>query len=500
MGRRMRTVASLLLAVAVAGCTDTTTSPAPTSASSRGPVDSLLDTAAAEAGVPRDLLLAIAVEESGLELPAYRMVDPADDDHVPVAGLLELRHGRLDTLALGAKLAGVTEADLRADTALATRAGALVVADLGRQTGATPSDLGSWRRALELLSGLDDDTAHTYAERVFSHLRTGGTFAARAGEHVALVPHLDVPLPTTAALIVPAQTPDFPGAIWFTTSCANDKCQVGRPLGHASVNKIVIHDTEGGWNASVATLQNDPGKGVHYIIDKDGSRVGQFRSENDTTYHAGNFYYNETSVGIEHVGVAADPAGYETGLYKKSQELVRSIRERWSVPLDREHIFGHYQVPNGRTISESSAACAAGLDACETSANYGGAGNHRDPGYNWQWCQYMEGLGGTCNCNDAWSHFNCTTDLTEAVRCTNGTTLEIQHCTAGCVVQPIGQDDQCNMTPDPDPTPNPDPMPDPDPTPDGMKDAGGCSTSGDASPFALLAALGAVLVSRRRRA
>ena len=123
--------------------------------------------------------------------------------------------------------------------------------------------------------------------------------------------------------------------------------------------------------------------------------------ETDTTWHAGNYYYNERSVGIEHVGMATDPAGYSDGLYEKSAALVKNIRTRWKVPLDRDHIFGHYQVPDGDKIAESSPRCSDTLDACETSANYGGAINHRDPGYYWQWCQYMERLGGSCKCNDA---------------------------------------------------------------------------------------------------
>jgi MYXO-CTERM domain-containing protein len=244
------------------------------------------------------------------------------------------------------------------------------------------------------------------------------------------------------ARVAPPAASDFPGAIWFQTSCTN-KCDVGRPLGNAAVNKIVIHDTEGGWDGSVATLQNDSGKSVHYIVDADGSRVGQFRAETDTTWHAGNYYYNETSIGIEHVGVADDPAGYSTGLYEKSRALVKNIRTRWTIPLDRTHIVGHYQIPDGDLISESSPPCGDTLDQCENAANYGGANNHRDPGFNWQWCQYMEKLGGSCTCNDAWPLWNCTTDHTEAVRCHNGN-VEIDQCTGGCDVMPIGSDDVCH--------------------------------------------------------
>jgi N-acetyl-anhydromuramyl-L-alanine amidase AmpD len=423
-GCNLRPAMRLLFCALVAGCA---------SAPPSGPIARSLSDAAAEANVPADVVTAVAVEEQGLALPALRIVDT--DDNVPIAGRLELRHGKLDTLALGASLVGANEDAIIADTELGTRAGALVLARLG-----ATADSATWRTALEQLSGLDDAGAHDYASRVLAILRTGGEFAARGGERVHVGAHPELAVET--ARVTPAATPDYPGAIWFQTSCTN-KCTVGRPLGMTSVDKIVIHDTEGGWDASVATLQNDSGKSVHYIIDADGSRVGQFRPETDTTWHAGNYYFNETSIGIEHVGYASDT--YDKALYAASVDLVQSIRSRWSVPLDRLHIIGHYQIPDGGSISETSDACSDTLDACETSPNYGGADHHRDPGYNWQWCEYMEQLGGSCTCNDAWSHFNCTTDGTEAWRCNNGT-LEEQVCSgaAGCSVQPIGTDDICD--------------------------------------------------------
>ena len=52
--------------------------------------------------------------------------------------------------------------------------------------------------------------------------------------------------------------------------------------------------------------------------------------------------------------MAADPNGYSDKLYEKSTALVKSIRSRWKVPLDRDHIYGHYQVPDGNAISARS--------------------------------------------------------------------------------------------------------------------------------------------------
>ncbi|HEU0032046.1 MAG TPA: peptidoglycan recognition family protein [Kofleriaceae bacterium] len=457
------------------------------SAPASGPVARTLQAAADEAGVPGDLLTAIAIEERGIRLPALRT---PHDDGFPFAGMLELRRGRLDTLALGARLVGASEQALQQDTELATRAGAHVVAQLG-----ATADPATWRPALEALSGMDDAMAHDYASRVLRLLREGGEGRGRDGELVKVAPHpeIDPSEAIESRLVAPV---DYPGAIPIPTSCANTKCTVGRPLGNDSVDKIVIHDTECDWDVAVATLQNDGGKSVHYIIDFDGSRVGQFRAETDTTYHAGNFFYNETSIGIEHVGVAADPAGYSAELYATSRALVQDIRSRWNIPLDRQHIVGHYQIPDGSRIAEDSPACADTLDACENSANFGGANNHRDPGYYWQWCQYMQKLGGSCTCNDAWDHWNCTTDKTQAVRCADGM-VQIMDCTAGCEVQPIGTDDVCNVLPGGG-----------DGTPDagagggddegGGGGGGGCSSSRGGDLLALALVL-VTLVARRRR-
>ena len=75
-----------------------------------GEVAQSVAAAADRNGVPRDLMLAVGVVEGGLMLAKVRMPDA--DDHVPVAGVLELRHGAFDSLARGAALIGVDELTL----------------------------------------------------------------------------------------------------------------------------------------------------------------------------------------------------------------------------------------------------------------------------------------------------------------------------------------------------------------------------------------------------
>ena len=383
----------------------------------RGALLQRFEASAAAHGLPKDLLLAIAKTEGGLTIPAHRRVLP--DAHVPAAGPLQLRHGRFDSLARGAALMGTTELALREDADLALEAGARVLAELGVRLGADARDLASWGPALEELGGYADD-AHRldYAHRVLDVLAKGGSFRARDGETIVLPPH-DIPARIAPRPeILPA---DYGPAEWFPTPETN-KWTTGRD--GIAVDRIVIHDTEGGWDASVATLQNDPGKSVHYIVGTDGT-VGQFVHEADTAWHAGNWFYNEHSVGIEHVGYYEQ--AYPDALYAASATLVKYLTAKYAVPKDRDHIIGHDQIPNGNVMPESNPACESAPAVCETGTSYGGDDNHRDPG-DFEWCLYMvQRVGGTCKCDDVGASWTCSSDQTEAYRCANGA-VEIEPC------------------------------------------------------------------------
>jgi N-acetyl-anhydromuramyl-L-alanine amidase AmpD len=403
----------------------------------------MVGAAAARNGVPADLMLAIGRVEGGLRLRAFREVDP--DDHVPVAGVLELRHGAFNSLARGAELMGEPEENLEADLARGTEAGAMVLADLAKEARVDPEKIESWAPVVEKLSGLREPQQRIeYRARVFKVLREGGAFEARDGETIEVPAHEEVPTYLTIPPLVlePLGTPEFAGAIWFQTDCTN-KCTTTR---NAPIESIAIHDTEGGWDASVATLQNDPGKSVHYIVDHDGSRVGQFVPEAYEAWHVGNSYYNNRMVGIEHVGFAAQD-DYLASMYEKSAELVRDIAQRHGIKPDRAHLIAHQEVPDGTNVPQSAPPCTLSPGACIASNHYGGANHHDDPGVNWEWCQYMDLVGQgapdeTCKCNDTFQLWNCVHDLSMMNRCVNGQ-VEIVHCAEPCVVEPIGTDDHC---------------------------------------------------------
>ena len=438
----MRPSVLLVLSTALVACSSE--APLHTKAAAlAGPLDARLTELAARHAVPRDLLVAIAVVEECLDIPARRVVEP--DAHVPLAGPLCLRHGKRNTLAEGAALVGATELALQADADLALDAGVQVVAKIAREQGvAGDPELPRWAGVVAELGGFADERHRTwYVHQVYATLQKGGAFAARAGEQVSLAPHV-VPAALTETVDLVAPDPstlgetmgvDYPGAEWFPTSCSG-KCDATR--GGNAVQYVVVHDTEGGWAGSVATLQNDPGKSVHYIVGTDG-RVGQFVNETVCAWHAGNYPYNQRSIGIEHVGYW-NKSQYTEVEYQKSAELAAYLTKKFGVAKDRAHIIGHDQIP----ASGSGAPCSASPKDCEASSSWGGAGHHTDPGI-WEWCTYMARFGGTCKCNDIWPLWNCSFDKKKAFRCNAGA-IEIDTCdgAGACEVMPLGTADVCH--------------------------------------------------------
>jgi hypothetical protein len=117
-----------------------------TTASSDQALSRAFEASAQHHAVPRDLMVAIAVTEHGLEVAAKRDVSP--EVEIPSAGPMQLRHGRLDTLARAATLLHTTELELRKDADLALEGGAAVLAELAAKSGAQAGDLASWQSAM----------------------------------------------------------------------------------------------------------------------------------------------------------------------------------------------------------------------------------------------------------------------------------------------------------------------------------------------------------------
>ncbi|MFF4041920.1 N-acetylmuramoyl-L-alanine amidase [Streptomyces sp. NPDC001816] len=153
---------------------------------------------------------------------------------------------------------------------------------------------------------------------------------------------------------------DFRGARWVPASAANYR-RADRPDDYR-IDRVVIHVTQGGYASAVKVFQDPAHRAAaHYIVRKDG-RITQLIRELDVAFHAGNREYNERSVGIEHEGFVEDAASFTDAMYAASARLTAAICRRYGIPVDREHVIGHVEVP--------------GTD-------------HTDPGRHWDWDRYL---------------------------------------------------------------------------------------------------------------
>ncbi|MFE7355286.1 N-acetylmuramoyl-L-alanine amidase [Streptomyces sp. NPDC057543] len=154
---------------------------------------------------------------------------------------------------------------------------------------------------------------------------------------------------------------DYARAEWISASAANWR-RADRPADYP-IDRVVIHVTQGSYQSAVKVFQN-PGHGAaaHYVVRKDG-HVTQMIRELDVAFHAGNRSYNERSVGIEHEGFVDRPQDLTAAMYGASARLTAAICGRYGMPVDREHIIGHVEVP--------------GTD-------------HTDPGKHWDWDRYLK--------------------------------------------------------------------------------------------------------------
>lgn len=144
-----------------------------------------------------------------------------------------------------------------------------------------------------------------------------------------------------------------------------------RQLDGQDIRYIVIHTTEVSYEGTIRIF-SDPSRSAsaHYLIRSSDGRVTKFVSPRHVAWHAGNWYYNMHSVGIEHEAYSAEGHAWFTDeLYASSAALVRYLATRYNVPVDREHIIGHDEVP-GLTQARQPAM-------------------HWDPGPYWDWNRFM---------------------------------------------------------------------------------------------------------------
>ncbi|MEU7313856.1 N-acetylmuramoyl-L-alanine amidase [Streptomyces sp. NPDC007083] len=298
---------------------------------------------------------------------------------------------RLRTLARAAELTGLDAARLRSSTEANLRGGAALLADAQRRLGhplsADPED---WYEAVAAYpgGGRGEPSATAFADDVFDVLRTGESRTTDTGAAVTLraTPELRTPQASDRARrprgrVECPRSVDcewYPAAYekWTDDSGTEDygNHDKARRPGSQKIDYIVVHDTEGTYETTLGLVTNPKYVSWNYTLRSSDGHVAQHVRAKDAAWHAGNWYVNSKSVGLEHEGFLTDPdAWYTEAMYRSSARLVKYLARRYDIPLDRQHILGHDNVP-GPTASSVP-------------------GMHTDPGPYWDWQHYFTLMG-----------------------------------------------------------------------------------------------------------
>ncbi|MEU1306405.1 N-acetylmuramoyl-L-alanine amidase [Streptomyces shenzhenensis] len=305
-------------------------------------------------------------------------------------------------LRRAARLTGAPAERLRTDPGANVRGGAAVLAETQRQLGKPLSDNpADWWEAVARFPGAADTAAATaFANDVFSLIRKGAQRTTEEGQHVTLAAQPGVRpdvQPSTRPQVQPSarprpqptvQDPDRPEQVecpaevicgWLSAPYVQFDDRYGnhdladRPRDE-KIEYIVIHDTEASLDSMLKTIQDPAEASWHYSVRSSDGHITQHIRTKDEAWHSGSQFVNARSIGIEHEGFLTRPdAWYTEEMYRSSARLVRYLAEKYDIPLDRQHIFGHDNVPapTGDSIPDM----------------------HDDPGPFWDWRHYFDLLG-----------------------------------------------------------------------------------------------------------
>ncbi len=117
---------------------------------------------------------------------------------------------------------------------------------------------------------------------------------------------------------------------------------------------IVLHISAGTAESCIGWFSNPISQvSSHYMVSKKGD-IYSFVDEEDTAWCNGRvdnptykLYKNGVNpnlytVSIEHEG--QDLSIVEEKQIASTVELIKDIAKRWNIPIDRDHIIGHYQI------------------------------------------------------------------------------------------------------------------------------------------------------------
>ncbi len=338
------------------------------------PLGGAFSDAAVEYNLPVDLLLAIGYDESHFVQQGNPAIgQDVEDGGYGVMHLIDRPDN--NSLETAAALIKQSPDALKSDATLNIKGAAALMRSLMDKQSisvAVDAPIEQWQSVVVAYSeAIHPGVAAMYVQEIYKLLHEGFRYTTASGEVLAVaarsidftaLPQVDNSAPTSD---------DYPPAHWVPANSANYTL-ANRP-NDLNIDRIVIHDTESSYASAISWFQNPNSQvSAHYVIRSSDGDMTQMVHNHDIAWHAGNWDYNTLAIGIEHEGYAYRPGTFSTAEYEASAHLIASICMRWAVPLDRQHVIGHYQVPDPNN---------PGL--------FGGTDHHTDPGPYWNWSYYM---------------------------------------------------------------------------------------------------------------
>lgn len=376
----------------------------------------LFTKAAQEFNVPEAVLLAVSYNQSRWETHGtaasvdggyglMNLTSPQAPSDAKGTGQTPKVSGtsRHYTLDKAAQLLHEIADQLRQNDEQNVRGAAAVLAQYAKDThgGTLPTNLADWYGAVSQYASAATSTgAADFADAVFNTIKTGVSTTTSDGQAMSL--------PATNV------TPNKPAALNQTfrsqqttnngAECPNDLNCRFVPAGYAQnsadpadygnydhanrpkdmdIKYIVIHDTEGSYQSAIDHFQDTTSYvSCNYVIRSSDGAVTQMVRNQDVGWCAGDWYVNMHSINIEHEGFAANgKAWYTEAMYASSAKLVRYLAKKYNIPLDRQHIIGHDNIPTTNPLSMPN--------------------QHWDPGPYWDWNHYMALLHGVSDKQEA---------------------------------------------------------------------------------------------------
>lgn len=301
---------------------------------------------------------------------------------------------RLQTVDRAAELTGFTPDELRTRPEANVHGGAALLAaaqqELGEPLSEDPAD---WYGAVAAYPGADQrEAASAFADEVYRVIASGESRTTSEGQRMTLAAEpvrprtqlvAELGLPAARSAPQRAECPRTVSCEWLPAPYEEyerdgeldygNHDQANRPAAQ-DIDYLVIHDTEGPWDVVLDLVRDPTYVSWHYSLRSADGHIAQHVAHEDVAWHAGNWYVNSKAIGLEHEGFLTRPdAWYTEAMYRSSARLVRYLSAKYDIPLDRQHIIGHDNVPGVLTGNIS--------------------GMHTDPGPYWDWAHYFELLG-----------------------------------------------------------------------------------------------------------